>query len=130
MEVFSNLRLPNTTIFFNCKQLIDMYIQIYIFFILFILKSERLHVNKVSIIFSLSNGYITDVMLWKHLISTKCCVQVLTNTFKITAYLSKPKQPEVKLNSLSRQDNFQDEKSSWLKSRHYLLPGKQKVQIS
>ena len=82
MEVFSNLRLPNTTIFFNCKQLIDMYIQIYIYFILFILKSERLHVNKVSIIFSLSNGYITDVMLWKHLISTKCCVQVLTKYFQ------------------------------------------------
>ena len=32
------------------------------------LKSERLHSNKVSTIVSLRNGYITDVMLWKHLI--------------------------------------------------------------
>ena len=81
------LRLPNTTIFFNCKQLVDMYIQIDIYSILFILKSERLHVNKVSTVVSLRNGYITNVMLWKHIISTKCCVQVLTKHFQNNSIL-------------------------------------------
>ena len=82
------LRLPNTTIFFNCKQLVDMYIQIDIYSILFILKSERLHVNKVSTVVSLRNGYITNVMLWKHIISTKCCVQVLTKHFQNNSILN------------------------------------------
>jgi len=45
------------------------------------LKSERLHSNKVSTIVSLRNGYITDVMLLKYLISTYYCVQILKCNF-------------------------------------------------